>query len=274
MLSKLIKYEWKALFKPNLIIFITLLSTTLIASLVLIISASTDTYSSFAILPILFFYYLLLIAVPVASLIIFAMRFYKSCYGNEGYLTNTLPVNSSKIVFSKLLTGFIYSFSMTILVILSLATVITSFLAFSKNLPMDEILFNMSTLPSFKEITNISIPLFLFIMILSLIISSFASISMVIGSISFGNLWQKHKILGSIVSYVGIYFVMQFLSFIFVFPATTKLSLAMMDNSDPFLFMHGYTKLLLIFVPSVSLFVTIALSIISVFLLKKKINLD
>ncbi len=274
MLSKLIKHEWKALFKHNLIIFITLLSTTLFVSCILIFSGSIDNYSPFAIFPAVFLYYLMILCVPIATLIIFAMRYYKSCFGNEGYLTNTLPIKPSTIVLSKLITGAIYMFIMTIFTLLSLGTVILSFLAFSKNFSMNELSFQLSTLPDFQTISSISFPFFLVFILLTLILSSFSSVSMIIGSFSFGNLWKKHKILGSIVSYAGIYFIMQILSFLFIFPSTTKLSMNLISNSDPFLFIHGYTKLMLIFIPSTSIIITLTLYIISVHILKKKINLD
>ena len=114
MLSKLMKHEWKALLKPNLIISIALLVATLLASGVLIISGARDHYSPYAISPIVILYYLFLIAIPIATLIIFAIRYYNSCYGNEGYLTNTLPVKASTITLSKFIVGSIYSLCISI----------------------------------------------------------------------------------------------------------------------------------------------------------------
>lgn len=274
MLSKLIKHEWKILFKHNSIIFLTLLLATITASLTLIISGNINHYSPIALFPVLFFYYLILITVPLATLIVFAIRYYKSCYGNEGYLTNTLPVSSSKIVFSKLFTGALYMLIVSFFLLLSMATVIISWLAFSKDLPLDELSLSLQTFPSFKEVTNLSIPLFIIIILVILVLSSFSSISMAIGSVSLGHLWKKHKIFGSLVSYVGIYFVIQIISLIFIMPATTKLTIDVIYNSDPYLFIQGYTKLMIIYVPTLSFITTIALYFISRYILKKKINLD
>ncbi len=47
-------------------------------------------------------------AVYVAALALIAVRFYKSMFSNEGYLTMTLPVSTGKILFTKSLVSFLW----------------------------------------------------------------------------------------------------------------------------------------------------------------------
>ena len=48
-----------------------------------------------------------MIACPLVTYVIVILRFYRSCYGDEGYLTQTLPVSGKQIYFSKLLVGLL-----------------------------------------------------------------------------------------------------------------------------------------------------------------------
>lgn len=63
---------------------------------------------------------ILMIACPLVTYVIVIMRFYKSCYGDEGYLTQTLPVSGKQIYFSKLLVAFCWCLLSILLVFLLL----------------------------------------------------------------------------------------------------------------------------------------------------------
>lgn len=274
MFSKLVKYEWKALFKQNAVIFLTLVLSSIVAALLFIFTGDVENFSNIFIVPVIFLYYILLIATPFATMIVFAVRFFSSTYGNEGYLTNTLPIKSHQIVLSKVLVGAIYSIIINLLVLLSMFTVISSWLAFGADVPFAEIQLVFSDLPTVKEITGISPTALIIYFVITYIISAFSGIMMVVGAVSFGQLWKKHKVLGSIVSYVGIYFVLQLLSSIFIFPITTKLTTDLMISNDPTSFFQDYVHLLLTYIPILSFVMLVALFFISNHILKKKINLD
>jgi hypothetical protein len=274
MFSKLMKYEWKALFKQNSIIFLSLALSTIIAALMIILTGNIENFSPIVSTPLLFLYYIILIAAPFATMVVFAVRFFTSTYGKEGYLTNTLPVTSTQIHLSKIFVGSIYSLIINLLVLVSLFAVILTWATNSAHIPMAEIQLAFAEIPSLEEMFGLSPAGLIIYFIITFVLSSISSITMVIGGISFGQLWKKHKVLGSIVSYVGIYFVLQIISSIMIFPITTKLTADLMASNDPTAYMQGFFDLILVFVPVLSVIMFIALYFISVFIHKKKMNLD
>ena len=52
--------------------------------------------------------------------VIIARRFYVNVYGDEGYLTLTLPVKRSYIILSKLIVGMCWLIAQVVVIILSL----------------------------------------------------------------------------------------------------------------------------------------------------------
>lgn len=102
MLGKLIKYEFKACARYFLPIYLAAVVTAVIVGLGM-------TVESEWLKTILL---ILGISVGVAyciiTYIVVIKRFAQSIYGDEGYLTNTLPVSSSKIILSKTITMFVY----------------------------------------------------------------------------------------------------------------------------------------------------------------------
>ena len=54
-----------------------------------------------------------IIASALITLLLICYHFYRSFLGDEGYLTFTLPVSTSKLIWSKLLTGMIWTFQFT-----------------------------------------------------------------------------------------------------------------------------------------------------------------
>ena len=56
-----------------------------------------------------------------ATVILIGVRFYRNFYTDEGYLTFTLPVRRSTLYFSKVLSGVIFLFSTTLVILLSVS---------------------------------------------------------------------------------------------------------------------------------------------------------
>lgn len=101
MLRKLIKYDLKIFQK----IMIPLWGVMIILGLIRGIQDQLD-HASFIKEIVLIFCFIFIV-----NLIIIIQRFYKSMYGQEGYLTHTLPITANKLILSKVISATIISFT-------------------------------------------------------------------------------------------------------------------------------------------------------------------
>ena len=139
MLGKLIKYEWKSLWGVE----------TLIASIILVFSIAeavtlqTPLYANlfldqkdlpeqmevFSTMTLFFGFFLtamLCSGVVFASLIYLGIRFYRSMYCDEGYLTHTLPVSKKQLLTAKILTAVLWQIIITLAVAVSVGVLVAS----------------------------------------------------------------------------------------------------------------------------------------------------
>ena len=95
MLGKLIKHEFKATVRliPAFYAFLALMCGVLFLADKFNLGPIKTTAVTFLVIAI--------VAVWVVTCVVIVMRFHKNLFGNEGYLTGTLPVKSSQIMFSK-----------------------------------------------------------------------------------------------------------------------------------------------------------------------------
>ena len=108
MLRKLIKYDKRALRKISLSMFLVALVAGLLSGLCL---RFQDKASEYLLLELLISLVNLIsifaLAVSMLVVIVFvALRFYRNFYTDEGYLTFTLPVRRTQLMFSKTYVGF------------------------------------------------------------------------------------------------------------------------------------------------------------------------
>ena len=108
MLRKLIKYDKRALRKISLSMFLVALVAGLLSGLCL---RFQDKASEYLVLDLLISLVNLIsiFALTVSMLVVIvfvALRFYRNFYTDEGYLTFTLPVRRTQLMFSKTYVGF------------------------------------------------------------------------------------------------------------------------------------------------------------------------
>lgn len=142
---------------------------------------------------------LILVSIGVFTHFTFAARFYRTIFSNEGYLTNTLPVTTGQILLSRFYTALIWGFADLILLFLYVSLIfrINFFNMFADYLPV---------------ITG-NLGFFLLILLL-FILEVIVTILTLFGAIAIGNLFGGHKIIGSIISYFFLNFVLQIISLI------------------------------------------------------------
>ncbi|MCP1103471.1 hypothetical protein M2454_002545 [Aequitasia blattaphilus] len=221
MLGKLIKYDFKAISIPLLILHSALLLFTIFSRFFVfnhIDYSENNPLSLFTFLFVLLFY-IGNIAISLGTYVIIALRFYKHLFTEKGYLARTLPVSSLSHLLSKTIVGIVWGFVNTILI-----TFCTAFVIFT---------------PSFFKATNLiggmnvffqvfgfhnsfQVAFFLIATVILTLLSVICSIALIYLAIALGSLFSNHKILASIAFYFVLNFAYSMISSIVMLPLFVK----------------------------------------------------
>lgn len=109
MLSKLLKYEFKATGRVMLPVLIALLAVSGLLNLCGSVAEHTRSQIISLITGMLGFVYVMaILAIGVVALVAVIYRFYKNLLTDEGYLMFTLPVNVHGLVWAKLIAAVVW----------------------------------------------------------------------------------------------------------------------------------------------------------------------
>lgn len=259
MLGKLIKYDFKFLFKTILPLFIV---TPILALFCRLFSKIGDKLSllNIPIKLIMVLSVIFIIFLPFITFIIGVMKFYNSMIKDEGYLTHTLPVKKSSIIFSKVFTSTIVLF---LSVIISLACI---FIAF--NIGNDII----KTIKEIIDSVYKEDKLLLFLFPVTIFAGYIVDLMIVYAAISLG---QKHesKKLFSVVYGLVLYGVNQFVMSITIYAPALIVPdyIKRLEGSSN---ITGYMDYMLSIVCIVYIALTIIYFEIINHFMSKKLNLD
>lgn len=229
MLGKLIKNEWKSTYKIGCLMLIVLVGVTFLGWLAfqspMWQELFNDTYyrDTFGVnilnivsVCTLLLYAVMLVAVSVGIIAYLGVRFYRTMYTDEGYLTHTLPVTEGQILFTKTLISGIWILIISLGIILSvfglcvfmISAMLPEGYSLSdfwweiqrvyEELEMEEMLI------MFERELGISFRGYFIYMIVSLILGAFTSVMTLFGAISMGQLFTKHRVLMAIASYIAV----------------------------------------------------------------------
>lgn len=158
-------------------------------------------------------YILVLLAVNILTLIYLIYRFYQTMVCDEAYLTHTLPVTTGQLIVVKSVMAFCFQILSIIITVISFLSLII--VSGEWNTMISEF---SRMIQEIKEsgfwCGNFAITIIL--SILFIIVSSFFAIFTYYMCISAGNLFNSHKLLGSVVVYFVFEFVMKVLSILLV----------------------------------------------------------
>lgn len=293
MLGKLFKYEWKGFRFPLLIMLIVLVGTTALAcGVILSIKPGYEEafrgFSMTSLILSIFIYYFGIIGCSLGIVIVIAVRFYKTCYSDNGYLTHTLPVSTQKILTAKIISSFIA------VMLVTLAATATVFIIL--NVGLNHILYISmaedgykhihdinearreffeefsSIFGSFKEFVGISFGGYTVYMIVYYIVIAFTNVVTVLGCVSLGQLYAKHRIIGAIAAYFVVQFIMQ----VFMRFATLPIYGRMTGNTGS----HEKYTLFGIMLPTMILLLllyvimAVVMYFINLHMMTKKLNLE
>lgn len=280
MLGKLLKHEWKAVWKiPTLLIGILML-TAVLAGLTFALPIWDSEWIGLPLSGIMMFFlfYFAMIATVLGISIYFAVRYYKNMYTDEGYLTHTLPVSARQLLLNKVITMSAWNLIGGLAVIASviLFAWVTVLSLMSKNsdlarelaegvVEFQRVMREIWNEPELKGING-----FCASIVCLVLTSSFSGTMMVIGSINLGQMVRKHRILGAFGAYFVIYFAMQCLTTIIIMPLMIIRIDSMYMESSPF---PVFTSMYFVYA-AVYLAAAIGLYFVSEYLLRRQLELE
>ncbi|MCI8326329.1 MAG: hypothetical protein HFI37_00970, partial [Lachnospiraceae bacterium] len=169
-----------------------------------------------------------------------------------------------QLLFSKLIVSFIWLSIEILLVALSIFCIFANHDLFKA---VSDYLAVYGGLASFiKMITGMNIVLFWVNMVIFFILSVLNTILLPYASICIGQLWQRHKLAGSFLSYIVIQIVLQIISFIYTIFKMANITTFNAENYFPMSF-YAFSLIL-------TLITSIIYFVICGTVMKKKINLD
>lgn len=225
MLGKLIKHEWKAIWKIPTILIGALMVISFLAGMPFISPIWRSGIGGIEVFKVLVWmlFYFAIIGVSIGIMLFLAIRFYRSMFTDEGYLTHTLPATSHQLLLSKVIVMGIWIF-------FSMAGVFLSILIFGGMailfLQPEISIWNMwkDICREFEAIGMLGLNLFNFAasIIFMLIASTVNGTMLITGSICLGQMVKGHKVLGSIGAYFAINTVVQIVGMVVMLPNMLK----------------------------------------------------
>ena len=203
MTGKLMKYEFRSVFKQIGVIWAALPAVAILTSFTgWIYARSALAQENDQLLGALlsripmFLYVGLFIALVVATLFVVVMRFYKGLLKEEGYLMHTLPVKEWQLIASKGVTA-----TVTVLISVVLAAVSIVLLNLVGNLSGIGEMFQAVGEACRKHPESFLYALEALLVVLAGIMTE---VYKIYASLSIGQLMAKHRMIWSVAAYIGI----------------------------------------------------------------------
>lgn len=197
MLGKLLKYDFKNLYKTLLPIY---LITVVITVLTVILNNLSDTSNLFSALNVLMIlsYVVILMVLIVGTFFLSIRDFYLDFATERGYLINTLPVKKSTIITSKFITGVTTMITSLVVMFISIIILVIGNGEWSG--------FANGVADFFKDIPSDAVVMLILVAVLMIVayISGFAVCYL---SIALGQLKNTNKLGFSLLAYIILYVI-------------------------------------------------------------------
>ena len=274
MLSKLLKYEFRATGRIMLPVYALLLVT---AGGTSVTGSLMGRYPESTVLSIFRTLFMTLFAfttfgVLLLTLVLMVYRFYKNLMTDEGYLMHTLPVKPWMLIVSKLTIGTIWFYLIDLLLVGAITLITLIALPTMAYFSPEDLLELRTMFQSYHTI--FTVPSILFLAIPVMIISSVFSLLTIYASISLGQLFSSHKVLASILCYLGLSTILSTAMMLLTTPTTAGVFILQSTSANPMTdFASIYWSIMLI-----SLFANLVLCVpaflICNYVMKRCLNLD
>lgn len=263
MILKLFKYDFMNIGKKLIPFYIAALVIGIINRFLLLTTdiSRMERENNFLAMfgsPLLYFaYFVVVFGIFCMTVFVIITRYSSSIYGNEGYLTNTLPLKPSQIILAKLINFLIWIFISYFVIFVSLF-ILFPFEFFIRNIIKDsEFYQDLNTIV--KEFFSSK---YIFISILQLIYNFFAhvqSILIIFLSIAIANLFKSYKVVVGVIAFFIISIIFSFISASVTYSVMRNLDVPVMyGDIDPIIFTSlrngSMTSILYSLISSVLLF--------------------
>jgi len=273
MLGKLLKHEWRGLWKiPLLLLGILLMGTLALGFSFALPIWDEDWFGfGFSLVATFLVYYALAIGVPLGINIYLTVRYYKSMFTDEGYLTHTLPATTHQLLLSKSIVMGAWNVISTLALGGSVFIILSMLYVFQiqKEVSLAEIfeefgrLFRMMIEDGGFHLGDFTISF-----IIMTLAGLLCNIMKLIGAISLGQLWRKHRILGAIGAYFGFNIVIGIVELIITIPYTVFAGTGYMGG------LYDFDSRLYLINAVLSAAVGIGLYFMSEYLTRKQLELE
>lgn len=195
MLFKLLKYDFRAMWKQFSLVWGAALALALVNRFVLFQDTDNAILSKDGLF--MFAFVAVIVAMFVIAIGFVINRFSKGLLGDEGYLMHTLPVRSWELVASKLICGTITWMGCGVVALLSPVLMLPLNLPDLLRLPWLDALRGVMKHPDV-----VALIAEFCLMLLSTIVQTIAVIYL---SLSIGHLFPRHRRLAGVAVFIGLY---------------------------------------------------------------------
>ena len=232
MLGKLMKYEWKNIWKAGTLMLLGMLVVTVIGCVVLRmpggvvtglldnndINATQSWFVLSSFVATLILYVIMLLASTWGMLIFLGIRFYRSMYTDEGYLSHTLPVTANQLFLSKVLVSGVWYLFITRGIGISVVALIVSLMTGLLNIGelssvltqyngniwefMADAFYELGR--TYEEEMGINLSHYVITLLLTYVAGPFITMVTLFGALTIGQLSSKHKGFMGILAYAGL----------------------------------------------------------------------
>lgn len=202
MLGKLIRHEFKATWMPMTLMFAGLLAASGLARLFILlldIFVEDETVATVFSMLITMMHMILFAASLIVVFVFIATRFYNHLYSSQGYLTLMIPAPRWQLLFSKTIVSVTWYLLGTVAAVVSIVVL----LSYTEMGYIYAEAFSMVG-TSFEVSLGLDGSFMLIVSILSGIVSFFEGVLMLYCSISIGQLFKKHRVVGAVLGYFCI----------------------------------------------------------------------
>jgi len=220
MLKKLLKHDFRALSRTLVPMQIGVLGgglvATLLTALTIRLGENTANAGGSALLRSLIMGLcgtasvligIAIMASALVTLLLICYHFYRSFLADEGYLTFTLPVSTSKLIWSKLITGMVWTLINAVVVMVTLI-IFSVFGTTSNSLVNTEVLqafrmFFTDILPQASQYVNVPV-MSIEIVVIGVLALAAQMLEIYFAIVVGGQIAKKHRVLAAIGMYLLI----------------------------------------------------------------------
>ncbi|WP_408070672.1 hypothetical protein [Butyrivibrio sp. JL13D10] len=274
MLGKLIKHEFIATWKNILLIDLITVIVGILASLVGFAIVGNIDDLPVVLQMFLFFgalgFAFLMLSAYLLTMVCNVVRYYRSLYTAEGYLTFTLPATTTQILTSKVLVAVIWQILTTICIAFSVTLLVWNLLFWSAvNEGRDMSLILQSFSENFSAAFGGANFFVLLLYLIKGVMQIILSLMLFFFAISIGQLSAKHKVAGAVAAYFCIRIIYGFISFgINIMTGTFSMLFSFGIDPGNYFLRASNTALV------ISIVAVILMFIANIYITNNKLNLD